>query len=261
MIISRSLMARIAREGVVLIAVGSFLAVLGPYGTGAFGWPAVWAYWTGLIVLGAVFGHLTGHGAARLVPHWPRWSWYGAAALGLSLPVTGAVFAINASHAGRVRWGELPLTGAMVLVIACAVTALGYGLDQLQRAREAARDAQREAESLATAGAPPRPSPALIDKLPVRLRQAAILSMSAEDHYLRVRTEAGEALILMRLSDAAAACAALDGARTHRSWWVARAAVADARKADGRGVLILTDGSEVPVSRSYFPALKEAGWF
>ncbi|MCC5997193.1 MAG: LytTR family transcriptional regulator DNA-binding domain-containing protein, partial [Oceanicaulis sp.] len=39
------------------------------------------------------------------------------------------------------------------------------------------------------------------------------------------------------------------------------AAVADARKeGGGRAVLTLTDGSEVPVSRSYYPALREAGW-
>ena len=65
---------------------------------------------------------------------------------------------------------------------------------------------------------------ALTEKLPLRLRQAEIWSMTAEDHYLRIRTESGEALILMRLSDAVAACDALEGARTHRSWWVARAA-------------------------------------
>jgi DNA-binding LytR/AlgR family response regulator len=85
--------------------------------------------------------------------------------------------------------------------------------------------------------------------------------MTAEDHYLRIRTESGEALILMRLSDAVAACDALEGARTHRSWWVARAAVTEVRKGDGRGVLILRDGLEAPVSRTYYPALREAGWF
>ncbi|WP_199200550.1 LytTR family DNA-binding domain-containing protein [Alkalicaulis satelles] len=261
MTISRSLLARIAREGAVLLAVGTFLAILGPYGTGAYGWPDVWVYWTGLIVLGAVFGHLTGHAAARLAPDWPRWSWYGAAAAGLTLPVTAAVFAINTAYTGRICWSQLPLTAAMVLVIACAVSALGYALDQLKRAREAARDAQREAESLAAAGASPRPSPALLDKLPARLRQAAILSMTAEDHYLRVRTDAGDALILMRLSDAIAACEGLDGARTHRSWWVSRAAITGASRSGGRAVLILTDGTQAPVSRSHYAPLREAGWF
>lgn len=248
----------IARNGAVMVAVGTFLAILGPYGSSAYGWPQVWIYWTGLILLGAVFGHLGGRSLRALRPDWPRWSWYVAGALVLTIPVTAAVFAINTAYGGRANWSELPLTTALVFVVAAAVSALGYALDLLETSRAVARaQTGADAGAAAAAGA----SPALLDKLPVRLRRAAIVSMSAEDHYLRVRTDAGEALILMRLSDAAAACAALDGARTHRSWWVARAAVADARKGDGRGVLILTDGSEVPVSRSYYPALKEAGWF
>ena len=58
-----------------------------------------------------------------------------------------------------------------------------------------------------------------------------------------------------------AACEALEGARTHRSWWVAREAVVEARKGDGRGVLILKDEIEAPVSRTYYSALRETGWF
>ncbi|MCH8489701.1 MAG: LytTR family transcriptional regulator, partial [Oceanicaulis sp.] len=246
-----------ARNTAVLLAVGTFLAILGPYGSSAYGWPQVWIYWTGLILLGAAFGHLGGRTLRALRPGWPRWSWYGAGALVLTIPVTAAVFAINTAYTGRAYWNELPLTIALVFVIAAAVSALGYGLDLLETSRAAAR----QAADAPAGGAAATASPALLDKLPVRLRSAAIMSMSAEDHYLRVRTEAGEALILMRLSDAAAACENLDGARTHRSWWVARAAVADARKeGGGRAVLTLTDGSEVPVSRSYYPALREAGW-
>jgi DNA-binding LytR/AlgR family response regulator len=121
-----------------------------------------------------------------------------------------------------------------------------------------AADRLRERRGLT---AEPRPSRALLDRLPPRLRRARLLALESEDHYLRVRTEAGDALILMRLRDAIAAVEALDGARTHRSWWVARDAVVDARKGDGRGTLVLADGTEAPVSRTYYPALREAGWF
>lgn len=254
MTVSRERLVKTAREAAVLIGIGTLLAVLGPYQTHAFGWPVVWFYWTGLILLGGVSGNLGGQLMRRLRPDGPDWTWFAGAAAVLTLPVTAMVFVIDAiTHAGP-RWGALPMLAFFVLVIAMAVTGVGYLRHRQTRAMIAgAQDA--------AGAAPATASPALLDKLPVRLRRAAILSMSAEDHYLRVRTDAGEALILMRLSDAAAACAALDGARTHRSWWVARAAVADAKKGDGRGVLILTDGSEVPVSRSYYPALKAAGWF
>ncbi len=65
----------------------------------------------------------------------------------------------------------------------------------------------------------------------------------------------------MRLADAVPELEGIEGARTHRSWWVAKAAVADARRGDGRAVLTLKNGAEAPVSRSYAGALREAGWF
>jgi DNA-binding LytR/AlgR family response regulator len=42
---------------------------------------------------------------------------------------------------------------------------------------------------------------------------------------------------------------------------VARAAVTDAERLDGRAVLTLRDGAEVPVSRGFAKALRSAGWF
>jgi hypothetical protein len=39
----------------------------------------------------------------------------------------------------------------------------------------------------------------LRSRLPFQLRSAAILSLSAEDHYVRVRTDRGQTLVLMNL--------------------------------------------------------------
>jgi DNA-binding LytR/AlgR family response regulator len=46
----------------------------------------------------------------------------------------------------------------------------------------------------------------------------------------------------------------------HRSWWVSREAITDARRGDGRATLTLKDGAEVPVSRTYAAQLRERGW-
>lgn len=236
-----------------IVALGTFLAILGPYGTARVGWPQVWVYWVGLIALGALVGWTTGPLAAKLVPGLPRWAYYAVAAVCISVPVTGAVFAINVAMAGGVNWAVLPITWFFVLVISAFVSGIGWAGEHMAALREAA--------STGSAGSSPRPSLALTGKLPHRLRQARLISMNAEDHYLRVRTDSGEALILMRLSDGIAACEALDGAQVHRSWWVAREAVRDVKKGDGRATLILEDGSEAPVSRSFYAALREAGWF
>ena len=107
--------------------------------------------------------------------------------------------------------------------------------------------------------AAPRPTK-LLERLPFRLRDAELYAVEAEDHYLRVRTSKGSELILLRLSDAIAELEGVEGAQTHRSWWVAKAGVADVRRSDGRATLILKDGAEAPVSRTHAKGLREAGW-
>jgi len=47
--------------------------------------------------------------------------------------------------------------------------------------------------------------------------------------------------------------------QVHRSWWVAKGGVADAKRDNGKLVLVLKSGTEVPVSRTYLTAAKEAG--
>jgi hypothetical protein len=103
--------------------------------------------------------------------------------------------------------------------------------------------------------------PRFLARLPAKLRDAEVWAVEAEDHYLRLHTSKGQDLILMRLSDAVDELAGLDGAQVHRSWWVARNAVDDVQRGDGRAVLTLKDGSEVPVSRTHARRLRQTGWF
>lgn len=245
---ARARPAALIRRTVLIVGVGSFLAVLGPFGTHQLGWPQVWLYWVGLIALGAAFGFGVSALVPRLFPGLPEAAVYALTAALIAVPVTLAVMGLGGSLGAGLTVLELAATYIAVLVVSGFVTGVVYAVTKL-----AAQPAKPRAAA--------RPARALTDKLPHRLRAAPILALSSEDHYLRVRTAAGEALILMRLSDAAAAMEGFDGARTHRSWWVARAAVADARRGDGRGVLILADGTEAPVSRTYYPALRDAGWF
>ncbi|WP_421860795.1 LytTR family transcriptional regulator DNA-binding domain-containing protein [Oceanicaulis sp.] len=238
-----------ARPIFMVLGIGTFLAILGPFGSYTFGWPLVWLYWTGFIALGAVIGYAVGHFMPLWLPKAPEWLVYVASAMVVSIPITAAVTWVNIRAGGEGAPVNIVFVYSLVLVISGFATSVIYVVERLSK-----RSASQE-------DVPARAGAALIDKLPVKLKTAQIFSMNAEDHYLRVRTDRGDALILMRLSDAVAACEALDGARTHRSWWVARAAVEDIRKSDGRGVLVLMDGVEAPVSRTYYPALRDAGWF
>lgn len=80
-----------------------------------------------------------------------------------------------------------------------------------------------------------------------------------QDHYVEVATSRGKTLVLMRLGDAMRETGATPGIQVHRSHWVALAAVARAHKASGKVTLELSNGAIVPVSRSFMPAVREAG--
>lgn len=105
---------------------------------------------------------------------------------------------------------------------------------------------------------PAPPASPFLDRIPARLGRD-LVALSAEDHYLRIHTMLGSDLILCRLGEAEQALADVPGLRVHRSWWVALAAVCGTRKVGDKQFLILTNGLEVPVSRSYLQAARAAG--
>lgn len=99
----------------------------------------------------------------------------------------------------------------------------------------------------------------LRDRLSPRLGRT-VLCLQVEDHYVRVHTSQGSTLILMSLSQAIAGLKGIEGVQTHRSWWVARAAITGVVE-DGRNLrLQLVGGLEAPVSRSRVGLLRQEGW-
>lgn len=93
-------------------------------------------------------------------------------------------------------------------------------------------------------------------KLPLAQRQAKILALSAEDHYVRVHTDRGQALILMNLSCAVGALGPETGVRIHRSHWVAKDVALETSRI-GRGGISLDDTTLFPISRAGRKLLKE----
>lgn len=143
---------------------------------------------------------------------------------------------------------ELVLLAVPVITVTAAMCALIVFLG---------RAVPRQTHASADAAEPVK----FVERLPLRLRASRLIAVEAEDHYLRVHTDQGSDLILMRLSDAVAELEGLEGAQTHRSWWVAKDAVRAASRGDGRAILTLDGGMTAPVSRSYSRALRDAGWF
>ena len=95
---------------------------------------------------------------------------------------------------------------------------------------------------------PPALSPSgenfpLSHRLPFALKRSPVLALSSEDHYLRIYTARGEALIHMTLTEAVEALK--DGFQIHRSHWVHDGAVKNYRKDQ----VELITGLKLPLSR------------
>ena len=90
----------------------------------------------------------------------------------------------------------------------------------------------------------------LMDKIP-HAKRGGLISLHAEDHYVRVETHMGSEMILLRLSDAIALTAPFVGVQVHRSHWIVIDHVRDYDKTDGTWNVILSNGRRVPISRGY----------
>ncbi|AXB79002.1 LytTR family DNA-binding domain-containing protein [Novosphingobium sp. P6W] len=97
-----------------------------------------------------------------------------------------------------------------------------------------------------------------MSKIPVPL-QGEVIALAAEQHYLRVYTSLGEALILYRLSDAIRDLGAR-GMQVHRSYWVSSGAVIKVLRTRTSQSLLLHNGLEVPVSRSFRQTVQQASY-
>ena len=96
--------------------------------------------------------------------------------------------------------------------------------------------------------------PAFIERLRQENR-GKLLALQAEDHYVRVVTDKGSELLHYRFVDAIRD-ANMQGARTHRSFWVAEHAAIELDHQAHRHELRLSNGMSVPVSRTYLEGVR-----
>lgn len=115
------------------------------------------------------------------------------------------------------------------------------------------------AHSVSTVETPPgvTDTPLFMAKLPIG-KQGDLIALSSELHYVRVYTEHGDDLILMRLSDAVEQASSKNGIQIHRSHWVAIDAIASVSTNGGAMKVALRNQVELPVSRSFQGAVRNA---
>jgi len=237
---------RWTRSLAAAVVAGVFLAVSGAFGASSMPLTIRLGYWIVLLLLGTVWAlWVAPRVFARFAAGSSPWGPILVTSLAVGGPFTGVVWLANLLLTGDFA-GPAATLGLflVVLTISAVMTTINV---LITRAR---------APSAPAAPAPPR----FLERLPLKLRGAELWAVESEDHYLRLHTSKGQDLILMRLADAISELEGVEGTQVHRSWWVARQAITDARRGDGRATLVLKDGTEVPVSRTYAGVLRERNW-
>ncbi|MEL6475044.1 MAG: LytTR family DNA-binding domain-containing protein [Pseudomonadota bacterium] len=241
------LVVRLLRAAAAIIVIAALFTYFGVYNTDRLPTYKAFVFWLATMITGAGAGlfvvpkFMEGSAAT-----WPRAVQIFASASIISVPVWFVVMLFSVGPDGPPPPSDWPAIFLSVLVVSLVVTAVAFfGFVFRDRAPEDASRCDTDTS-------------AFMARLEPKFRGAALFGVSSEDHYLRVHTDRGAPLILMRLADAEKELANA-GLRVHRSWWVAHGGVADAERANGRLTLVLKSGARVPVSRANIKSVKDAG--
>ena len=239
---------RLGLDLLLLAAFGLAMAELGPYRTLDTPELLRTAYWLIATIVGGLAGIAADHWLGpRIRSFWIR---IAAVSLAITPPVTLFIYALNAAMLDLPRrpW-LLPQLALQVLVVMLLIMTLRALL-------------WRRVVETRTVVMPPLPEAEreFRLRLSAKRRAARLIALEAEDHYVRVHTDAGSELLAMRFSDAVAELAPAYGFRLHRSWWAPGEAIEGVRWHRGGGEARLVGGLRAPVSRSCAAALKQAGW-
>jgi hypothetical protein len=224
----------------------------------------------GIIAVGLILGLSGPFDTLRLLPFGPR-VLYWLIVVGLTYGVGSIISTIcNTVFRGKPLWQHLACStiaiGTSVTIILIGLNAVAFGF-----VPDTTMDLAMQwglvtliSGVVETGSKLVRPTPTTTRTPPILDRIAyakrgPLVALSAEDHYVNICTTQGSELILMRLSDAIKEIGDTQGLQIHRSHWVALDQIADVRRINDRGEVILSNGETRPISRSFMPALRVAG--
>lgn len=149
-----------------------------------------------------------------------------------------------------------------VFILPQADAALGLGLYRQQIANRAApaEGPPGQEAALPQAEGPNGTAVVVLGGQAFKLDQ--LRYVKSEEHYLRISAGDSELTLRGRLADLLAQVPQEAGLQPHRSWWVARDAVAGLKRGGQSDLLLLADGCEVPVARGRRTHVRETveGW-
>jgi len=248
--------------------IGAFLTILAPFGSGDIS-PLWWrgSYWFVMIYGGAAISTVVIYFWNVVVkPEQDRIFSLPIAGqiLVTAIPITAMVFGLSAGLPIKLNGFDLSILYFYVVTITAAVTIGTQAVDQSFALKSALAQAEEVARTIHAAHKNQEgdvPPAAFAQRLKPDLRQADILSLSADDHYLDVVTSRGREQIRCTVAEAATELAPIDGRVIHRSHWVARSAVDELIRSGNQASVRLSDARELPVSRARLRQLQSENWF
>jgi hypothetical protein len=241
-----------------MTVLGAFLGVIGPFGTfngGSLGIRLV--YWIASMWIGFTIISTVVRLSMRLAVRWDLPVWFtlaAGAAIGSALLATLVDMAQAYVFTGNHRTGSWLEQYGYVLALTEPFAFIYFFL-----VRRGGGSGHTIAPPPVAMGSRAGAGDSFLDRLPPRLGRE-LLCLQMEDHYVRAHTAQGSDLILIPLKEAMAELEGVGGLQVHRSWWVARDAVAEAVTSGRNVTLRLNNGLEAPVSRASIAKLKAAGW-
>ena len=228
-------------------AVAVTCAFIGPFGTvEAFPFAFGLIYWGVLSLIGSFFstlftGYLMAHGWQSATHTLGLSVLFGALMCAAVLAVSQALLVPIQSHPGTLLliFYSLPSATFIHFVVLLVMNQAG----QFSRS--------------GPSGSMPQGGqrPAVLQRVPELPEATTVWALSAQDHYVRVVTDAGAALTLSRLADAMRECEGVPGCQIHRSHWVALAAIQNTAHVRRDELVELPTGETLPVSKSRKAAL------
>jgi len=229
---------------VAMLAAGLVLGLSGPFDTLAAipNFLARSAYWIAVVCTTMVIGTAANN---FVMLYWPERKSYWLSILGAAL-LAGLLIALWLGVLNYLLFDIYPntlnsvVTNLGIAVLIAIIVSVSINISQQPSTPQAQK------------------SPAILERLPFEKR-GALIALAVSDHYVEVRTTKGAELVLMRLSDAIRETDPVAGLQTHRSYWVAQSQIKAARREGDRAILTMSNGQEIPVSRSNITSLKDAG--
>lgn len=265
-VINKERLREVRNDLIVLVVISLFIGFLSPFGMTAMPWYKSVSFWLTTCTVGyLIYRPLLGLGA-NLLNKYIHNIWLSMA---IGLVIASTLMACIAPWLVLLFFDfKLNLAEQFFsifirsLVIGGTISAVSTFKSEANKQKQllAASQQTQSQQQQQLAQLDQQQQNKFIALLPLAKRgQLYCLEMS--DHYVKVYTDKGHHMLLMRFKDALAMLENYDGLQTHRSWWVARDAVVSVAKDTRKVTLVLQNGLHVPVSRTYQEKVKLAGLF